>query len=199
MLHAGLSLVEYDAIEVKPTGIELPAVLEHVIFTSQNAVKAAATAGVLIKNCYCVGDKTEKALKDLGCRVKEKGYQAADLAQKITANYQNISFSFFCGNKRREELPAMLRKAGIALEEFQVYSTESQPRAFTREFDGVLFFSPSAVESFFSKNTLGGAVAFTIGKTTEKSLKKHTNNIITANKSTVENVIVQAVKYFAQR
>ncbi len=65
-----------------------------------------------------------------------------------------------------------------------------------RTYDGVLFFSPSAVESFAQRNLFEETTVFCIGKTTEAEARKHTNNIITANRSTIENVIIQVIKHY---
>ena len=84
----------------------------------------------------------------------------------------------------------------IQFKEIEVYKTSLNPQRFPQEFEGVLFFSPSAVQSFTAKNQLKETTAFCIGNTTAAEAQKHTNNIIIATKPTIENVIVQVVNYF---
>ena len=45
-------------------------------------------------------------------------------------------------------------------------------------------------------NKLGNSMLFCIGNTTAAEAKKHSENIILANKPTVENVLVQAINYY---
>lgn len=194
--EAGLRYEEAEFIKVKPLPFTADSVIENAVFTSQNAVKAVLPKDLKIKNCFCVGDKTEALLLENGFHVAEKGYQAEALAKKIIAGYASRDFVFFCGDKKREELPAILNKKGIFLQEIEVYKTVSASKNMFGEFDGILFFSPSAVQSFVLKNDFEGAIAFCIGRTTEKEVKKYTNNVITANRPSIENVVAQVIKHF---
>ena len=87
-----------------------------------------------------------------------------------------------------------MNKKTIGFKEITVYKTELNIQEFQQEFDGILFFSPSAVKSFTSKNTIGDSTAFCIGETTAAEAKKHTKNMQIATKPSIENVIVQVVK-----
>ena len=78
----------------------------------------------------------------------------------------------------------------------EVYRTHSNPKAFNRNFDGILFYSPSGIQSYLLENKLGNSMLFCIGNTTAAEAKKHSENIILANKPTVENVLVQAINYY---
>jgi len=103
---------------------------------------------------------------------------------------------FFCGNLRRNELPTILKENNVNYTEQIVYKTLYNEKRFDRTFDGILVFSPSGIQSFVSENQLHKSMAFCIGNTTASEVKKHTEAIVVANKPTVENVIVQAAKYF---
>jgi hydroxymethylbilane synthase len=86
---------------------------------------------------------------------------------------------FFCGDKRRDELPEKLRHQGIQVEEVIVYNTTETPRIITKNYDGVLFYSPSAVRSFFSLNNLPATTTcYAIGETTAAEIKKYCSNDI---------------------
>jgi len=53
----------------------------------------------------------------------------------------------------------------------------------------VLFFSPSGVESFLSKNTTDKKVAYCIGETTANEARKHFSDVRVAKIPTVESLI----------
>ncbi|MCX2681255.1 uroporphyrinogen-III synthase [Galbibacter sp. EGI 63066] len=196
LLKANINCIDKDFIKIVPIDFESTASIDNVIFTSQNAVKSILNHQIEIKNCFCVGDKTEALLIENGFTVVEKAYQAKTLARHIIKKHSDKKFILFCGDKRREELPKVLAENNIALDEIQVYKTKLTPKQMSRSYNGVLFFSPSAVESFSQRNLFEDTIVFCIGKTTEAEAKKHTNNIITANKTTIENVIVQVIKHF---
>jgi uroporphyrinogen-III synthase len=194
-LNAGLSLVEYNAIIIEAVDFELSSEkIKNAIFTSKKAVKAVL-GKVEIENCFCVGEKTAAILSENEFQIQEIADYGKDLAEIIVQKYPEATFTFFCGKKRRDELPEILKLENIKCKEIEVYSTGLNPREFPQEFDGILFFSPSAVQSFTAENQLKNTIAFCIGETTATEAKKHTKNIIIATKPSIENVIVQVAKY----
>ncbi|WP_025742824.1 uroporphyrinogen-III synthase [Aquimarina pacifica] len=200
LLNAGLGYVAYDAILIEQYTIETAIEVENAIFTSKNAVRVIQNAKAKIQNCFCVGSNTKNLLEENGYTVVETAQNALDLAKIIVKKYKNHSFSFFCGNLRRDELPDYLNRNDIKFNEQIVYKTSLEYRSFDRFFDGILFFSPSAVVSYTLENKIKDSVAFCIGKTTAAEVQRHTEaEIIIANKPTVENVIVQAAKYFENK
>ncbi|KAA1242865.1 uroporphyrinogen-III synthase [Aquimarina sp. RZ0] len=199
LLNSGLGLVEYDAIEIELLAVNFSKKIQNAIVTSKNAVKGILHATLGIQHCFCVGEHTRKLLEENGYMVVETASNASVLAEIIVKKYKKDSFVFFCGNKRRDELPLLLRENNIQLEEEIVYKTELKPKKMNRTFEGILFFSPSAVQSYVAANTFGRSIAFCIGNTTASEAEKYAGNIIVATKPTVENVIVQAVKYFDKR
>ncbi|MGA9591237.1 MAG: uroporphyrinogen-III synthase [Salegentibacter sp.] len=195
LLNAGLSLVEYDAIKIEFQPLPaLTSSVENAIITSKNAAKVVIKEKLQIKNCFCVGDKTAALLENNGFSVIETAEQASALAEIITAQYCDKSFTFFCGNKRRDELPQVLKEKKVKLEEIEVYRTGLNFREFHQEFDGILFFSPSGVRSFAKLNNFKNTIAFCIGSTTASEVKKYTNRIEIANQPGIENVIARAAK-----
>jgi len=199
LLNAGLGYVEYNAIEVELLDFRYNNKVKNVIFTSKNAVNAIQGLGINIENCFCVGEKTKRILEGNGYNVVETSQNATELANSIVKKHKNDQFLFLCGNRRRDELPMILKKHGIQLQEHIVYNTHFNKKRFQRPFDGILFFSPSAIQSYMTSNALDNSIAFCIGNTTASEAKKYTSNIIVANKPTIENVIVQAVKYFDKK
>lgn len=195
LLNSGIALVEYNAISIDFIDFNVKSVIENAIFTSQNAVRAIKRADIKIKQAFCVGEKTKRLLEENGQKVAVMAKNASKLAEMISKEYKKETFLFFSGNKRREELPLFLKANNIPLEEVQVYQTALQPRKIVRSFNGVLFFSPSAVDSYVTQNNLHPTPAFCIGETTAKTAKKNTDTVIIANKPTIENTIIQAIKY----
>ncbi|NJE06734.1 hypothetical protein E3E36_11445 [Thermococcus sp. M36] len=67
-----------------------------------------------------------------------------------------------------------------------------------KTYNGILFFSPSAVRSFFSNNRVAtNTVLFAIGNTTAAEIKNFSANTIqTANESAKELLLNQAIHYF---
>jgi len=201
LLNAGFSVVEADFIRVTRLPFQLYGVAENVIITSQNAVKALAehpeVQDVRRKPVFCVGHKTADLLDENGFTVQEIAESAQELAEIIVADYANETFTFFSGNIRRNELPLALLESEIELNEIEVYETEPTPLK-VGEFDGILFFSPSAVQSYLSENKITTETCFCIGNTTAKALQNVTKNIIIANQPSVENTIIQAINYYKQ-
>ncbi|EKF56669.1 uroporphyrinogen-III synthase [Galbibacter marinus] len=194
--EAGIVCHEHNFIQIEPIDFKPVPTIENAIFTSQNAVRSILDKNIQITNCFCVGDKTEALLKHHNFNVVEKAYQASTLAKNIVTKYKERSFELFCGNLRREELPALLKKHQVELHETQVYQTKLTSKNMLGSFDAILFFSPSAVESFAQRNLFDNTIVFCLGKTTEAEVRKHTNNLITANRTTIENVLVQVIKHF---
>ncbi|MEC8831525.1 MAG: uroporphyrinogen-III synthase, partial [Bacteroidota bacterium] len=150
-------------------------------------------------HAFCVGEKTKSLLEEKGLKVMEMAKNASELAKNIVEKYQSESFLFICGNKRRDELPKILTKNNVQYKELEVYQTNPNLKAFQRDFDGIMFFSPSGIRSYLMGNTLGNSTMFCIGNTTASEAQKHSKNIIVANKPTVENVLVQAIKEMSFR
>lgn len=196
LTNAGVSLVEYDAIKIEFVPFEVPSNIEYAIFTSQNGVNSFLTnfSSSVIENCFCVGEKTKSLLEENGYKVIKMTEYASELADYLVKNYKDNSYHFFCGNIRSDEIPSKLKQNNISFEEIEVYKTSLNPKKFERQFDGILFFSPSGVQSFVSENKMNAAKAICIGTTTASEAKKYTENVLISNDTTVESVIAKAVK-----
>ncbi len=193
LLNAGVSLVEYNAIKIEYVPFEVPSNIENAIFTSQNAVLSIQNSELRIQNCYCVGEKTKILLEKNGQKVVKVAEYATELADYIVKNHKNDSFQFFSGNIRSDEIPSKFKENNITFEEIEVYKTTLNLKKFERQFNTILFFSPSGVRSFVSENKINNSNAICIGITTAQEAKKHTENVVIANATTVESVIAKAV------
>jgi len=190
--------VHYNAIQIEFVDFDIPKTCGNLIFTSQNAVHAFFKKFQIPPdaNCFCVGEKTKALLQENGKKVLEMAQNASDLGEIIVEKYKKSAFVFFCGMNRRKELPNLMKRHKINFEEVLTYKMMPVFKLFERVFDGVLFFSPSAVESFMKKNTFGQSIGFCIGETTASALQKYTTRLVVANTPTIENVIVQVIKEF---
>lgn len=197
LLNAGCSFVDYNAIEIVPLDIVFPDKIENAIFTSGNAVDIVfknKPEKLQIEHTYCVGPKTGQKLTELGQNVVKTAENASDLAYFIQNSVENEDFYFFSGTLRKSDLPDRLSASKNRLFELKTYKTELKTRNFNQKFDGILFFSPSGVDSFVQKNKIGNAAVICIGESTASEARKYTSNVHVANQTIVESVIAKAVK-----
>lgn len=204
LLNAGLGFVEYNAIRIVGVPFTLSRKLTNIIITSQNGATIFIDA---LKRCptevkqspkkyFAVGSKTSTLLAKQGIKVTKTAQNASELAQYIAREHPEDTFTYFCGKQRREELPKILKEAGVCCNEVVVYETYEQEQSFDRIFDGVLFFSPSGVAAFTKANATQ-SIAFCIGETTATAARAHFDQVIVSNATTIESTIAKAVKYLA--
>ncbi len=207
----GVSISTESFIETEPIqSVEVQQEIEQallqtvsVVFTSMNAVEAVAA---YIDNelpqwkIYCIGQTTrELVIKYFGENsIAGTADNAVALANLVVEDEMTGEVIFFCGNQRRNELPDILEHNNIPVTEIVVYRTMPTPHAVQQTYNGILFYSPSAADSFFSGNRPGNqTVFFAIGSTTAAAIKKYSsNNIITAGQPGKENLVQKAIDYF---
>jgi uroporphyrinogen-III synthase len=176
-----------------------------VVFTSMNAVSSVAAYINGDKpdwNIFCIGNTTRQlAARYFGEQsIHTVGNNASDLADKMITGKQIKQVVFFCGDQRREELPGKLRQNGIAVQEVIVYHTISTPHKIDKAYDGILFFSPSAVQSFFYANAiLASTVLFAIGQTTADAIKSFTDNLIIESERPGKDELVKKMFQFFKK
>lgn len=200
LVNANFNVVEADFISTQNQSFELKDIFDNLIITSQNAAQSillhSKCEELKTKNVFCVGLKTKALLEENGFNVIVYVDYASDLAEIITLIYSIESYTFFSGNLRKETLPKALKEAKIKFNEIQVYETTLTPQKIKTTVDGILFFSPSAVESYLKDNKIKAEICFCIGNTTAESLEKVTKNIIVADQPSVENVIDDVIEEY---
>jgi uroporphyrinogen-III synthase len=201
LLNADFNVIEADFISIHNKNFELNHINESLIFTSQNAVLSILEHEKIdqlkSKNTFCVGLKTKALLEENGFNVMAYTGYAQDLAEIIALVYADGSYTFFSGNLRRDTLPDALKQAHIKFNEITVYETLLTPQKISPKVDGILFFSPSAVESYLRENKIKDEVCVCIGTTTADALETNKiKNIVIANQPTVENTIIQCINEF---
>jgi len=169
-----------------------------VVFTSTNAVEAV---GSEIKDqkitwrIFCIGYATKRSVEEYFGKKSIAGVadNAKELAQLIIS--AGISeATFFCGDQRRDVLPDQLRKNNIEVKEVVVYKTVATPGKIKKKYDGILFFSPSAVKSFFQENKLDQQVIlFAIGSVTAEEIKKFSKNKIVISEVPDKRILLDSV------
>lgn len=202
-----LPFIETVAIET----VEVQQEIEHafllnttVVFTSMNAVDAVAaylTDEQPNWQVYCIGFTTQQLVKKyFGAQViVGVAENAAALAEKIIEDAAADEVVFFCGNQRRDEMSTLLGVAEITVTEIVVYETIAVPHVVKKDYDAILFFSPSAVNSFFSVNKIKReTLFFAIGTTTAAAIEQYNNGkIIIAAQPGKEALMQQAIEFFS--
>jgi uroporphyrinogen-III synthase len=176
-----------------------------VVFTSMNAVDAVT---IFLDghqpdwSIYSIGTATGRLVKEYFGEEKIAGTanDAALLAERIAEDRFVDEVTFFCGDQRRDELPGILKQHEIEVNEIVVYQTIAVPHKIEKQYHGILFFSPSAVQSFFQKNKLAEkTILFAIGNTTAIEIKKYTaNKIIISDEPGKENLVGKMIEYFGE-
>lgn len=205
LVLANIEVIEADFIKTENTSFELNNLNTNLIFTSQNAVLSVLQhpnlEALKQKKVFCVGLKTKDLLTQSGFVVDVYVSYAEDLAEIISLIYADETFTFLCGNLRRDDLPNMLTENHINFNEIKVYDTTLIPHKISEKVDALLFFSPSAVKSYLRNNKITTEKYFCIGKTTAGYLEKilpetKIQNIKIARQPSVENVIEQVIQYY---
>jgi uroporphyrinogen-III synthase len=175
-----------------------------IVFTSMNAVEAVwnhLDNKPLDWKIFCIGTATQKLVAEEfdGKSIVGTADSATELADAIIAEKNIGEVAFFCGDQRRHELPEKLSTHNIKVNEVEVYKTFQLNEKVAKKYDGILFFSPSAVESFFTSNKITPQTTlFAIGNTTANTIKKYTKNkIVLSDKHGKDDLFEKAVSYFA--
>ncbi len=197
----GISMSDFITIRnnrLKPKVVNKP--IKNVLFTSQNAVESLlnnfAPMELDFENIYCVGRRTKRLIEKRIGKVAHVENSATKLGNYLVENFSDKDITFFCGNKRRDELPNILTKRDINVQEIECYKTSFTPRKIENKYRGILFYSPSGIESFLKENTANDTTVFCIGETTATEAKKYFKNVIVAQLPTVESLLKSVNQYF---
>lgn len=170
------------------------------VFTSANAVTAVSKIFQKPKawKVYTINNTTARVVSEVfKTLIAGMAANASVLADVIIKDGVKKVY-FFCSNIRRDALPEKLRAANIEVEEIVVYETTETPVELTKPYDGILFYSPSAVHSFFSMNKVDAATQlFAIGFTTAEAILRYTiNPVMIADKTGKEDLVHQVIRHF---
>ena len=193
---------ENVSTEIRERIFELLKQKVAAIFTSSKAVEVVGKL-ISAKTCwkiFCIEPATKRSIENYfeNIHIAGAATNAEALADTIISDKSVKKVVFFCGNKRRDTLPRKLNNNGIEVEELVVYNTVEKPQLVSKTYDGILFFSPSAVRSFFFLNDIKKSTTlFAIGNTTAEEIKlfSEAKTIITEIPDQ-EQLIFEAIKYF---
>lgn len=173
--------------------------IKNVVITSKNAVEALLTNYSAIelqfKNIYCVGRRTKQLVEKRIGKVAHSEKNAKKLAQYLVEYMEGTEVTFFCSNLRLDDLPNILEENNIKVNEIEAYQTKYDGVKLDDSVEGVMFYSPSTVQSYVKENIAKG-IAFCIGETTAKEAKKHFDDVRIAKVPTVESVIDLVNEYY---
>jgi len=206
---SGIAIDEISFIETQPIrSQETQQAIEKayrqqttVVFTSMSGAEAAWLPLPRKPDwkIYCLDHATkQEVIKRFGHRIEGTADSAEELAALI-ASGKAEEVTFFCGDRRREALPMILKKNNIKVNEVIVYKTVPQYHTVEKTYRGILFFSPSAAESFFKTNTPSAeTILFAIGHTTAAAIAEQSRNQTIIGKSPSKEALVrEAIKRFS--
>lgn len=166
--------------------------IKNVIITSQNAVESLTTNYSAIelqfKNIYCVGRRTKQLVEKKIGKVTHSENSAKKLAHYLVDYMEGAEVTYFCSDLRLDDLPTILEENNIKVNEIEAYQTKFDAVKLEDSMEGIMFYSPSTVQSYIEKNQANG-IAFCIGDTTAIEAKKHFDDVRIAKAPTVESVI----------
>ncbi|WP_299128628.1 hydroxymethylbilane synthase [uncultured Winogradskyella sp.] len=173
--------------------------IQNVIITSKNAVEALLTnfsaPELQFKNIYCVGRRTKRLVEKRIGKVTHTEANAKKLAEYLIEYIEGTEVTYFCSDLRLDDLPNTLTENNIVVNEVEAYQTKFDADKVEEGLDGVMFYSPSTVESFLKQNKAKG-IAFCIGETTAKAAKNFFEDVRVAKVPTVESVIELVNEYY---
>ena len=202
LFHNTVVAESNDAIKISLNRISkhtIKAEIKNVIITSKNAVEALLTnfspEELQFKNIYCVGRRTKRMVEKRIGKVTHTEPNAKKLADYLVDYIEGTEVTYFCSDLRLDDLPNTLAENHIKVNEIEAYQTKFDADKVESNLDGVMFYSPSTVESFLKQNRANG-IAFCIGETTAKVAQKHFEDVRIAKVPTVESVIELVNEYY---
>ncbi|KAB1158320.1 hydroxymethylbilane synthase [Tenacibaculum aiptasiae] len=205
LLPTSIAVEDSDFIKIRFNRIAPKVVkneIENVIITSKNGVEAIANSftsdELKFKNIYCVGRRTKKLIEQKIGKVTHSERNAEKLAAYLVKEIKGQEVTYFCSDLRLDTLPSVLAENGIRVNEVEAYKTMYSPAKVGEKVNGVLFYSPSTVESYMKENA-ADKVAFCIGESTAKEARKHFEKVEVAKLPTVESVIELVNLHFVKK
>ncbi len=189
---------------VHPGGLSDLDLTAPLIFTSGNAQRIASNYYPVIRDFHGIvytldGPSADEAYRNMpNAQIRKAGKNGAELASVIIEEQPIGPVTFFCGNKRHDALPDLLREAKFTVREILVYEIGFAPHQLHEAPVAALFFSPSAVESYLMANRLSAdTVCIAIGTTTADLLRRQQYGlrILTATSPNQDAVVDTLLDY----
>ena len=166
------------------------------VFTSRNAVEVILKNKIPIsQSIYAIGEKTAILLPTAKIPKIASAFEVA----KLIIKEQLKEVIFICGNRRRDELPDLLKSNAIKLKEVVVYESKNLNKTVNlQSIDGLAFMSPSSVYSLAQNGGFMNLPCFAIGPTTAKALNNVGQKCIISESTTPQSLVDIAKQYFNQ-
>ena len=202
LLHTKIPVKSSDFIKISINRISksiLKTGLKNVVITSKNTVESLTTnfsqEELNFTNIYCVGRRTKKLIEQKIGKVKHAENSAKKLANYLVEYIEGTEVTYFCSDLRLDSLPKILEENNINVNEVEAYKTVYSSLKVDDSTEGIMFFSPSTVQSYILQNKPKN-IAFCIGETTADEAKKHFKEVRIAKIPTVESVIELVNEYY---
>lgn len=194
---------------------------DWILFTSANAVQAVAGRQPELGGTRrpegrrplvaAVGPATAHAAEEAGFSVEyvAANHSGVGLAEELVESVRGKKVFLPRSDRANPELPAALKRHGAMVTEVVAYRTVPPSKAdrdrvnesLNKEIDGILFFSPSAVQNFLAlvdrkrlDKLQGRAVMVAIGPTTAGALSAAGMQRIAWATDTTPNAVLQALE-----
>ena len=203
LLPRTIEVLDSDFIKIRFNRISpkvMKQEIENVVITSQNGVDSILNSftrnEIKFKNIFCVGRRTKNLIENNIGKVTFTAKDAKQLAEYLAESLINKEVTFFCSDVRLDILPAYLHAKNIIVNEVEAYKTTLSPVKIEDTIKGVLFYSPSGIESYLKKNDTN-RTAFCIGESTADFAKKYFKNVEVSNLPSVEDLLELVKIYFS--
>ncbi len=188
-----------------PADLHAQSIHKHVVLTSITAVKSFLEIIRQLQldsdhyQVYCVSRGTREYASASGLDIKSSAPDASALADEILKDVEVKEVTHVSSNLRRDEVSDKLNRAGVSVQDVIAYRTEFTPVAIDLSYDAIIFFSPSAVDSFLSLNPLRQVPCFCLGKTTAAYAKQEGYQYTYIPEAPSEDIVLQTiVNYYSK-
>ena len=192
----------FISIELVPLNKKsITGIHKNVIITSQNAVESILNSfnksDLNFTNIYCVGNKTKQLIERHFGTVKHSENSAEELAKYLSEELpDNEKITFFCGSEKTNEFHKYLNPKNIDIQEILCYNITFTPTELIKNYDAIVFYSPSGVKSYLKLNSAENKTAFCIGNTTYKEASKYFKKSIVAKETTIASTLESVNDYY---
>ena len=171
------------------------------VITSKNGVEAILNSftkdEIKFKNIFCVGRRTKKLIENSIGKVTYVAKNALKLAEYIAKETDIKTVTYFCSDLRLDVLPSYLQENDVVVNEIEAYKTMLSAVKIAASVSGVIFYSPSGIESYLTENSTD-KIAFCIGETTAVAARKHFENVLVASMPDVESVLALVHSHYRE-
>ena len=180
--HKEIALTCLDFIQINALPFSIDKINSSefisIVFTSSNAVKYFLKSNlakqlIVGKKIFSLSGKTADELRVHNIPITSIAENSEKLADAILQDEQAKSVLHPCGNLRLDTLQQKLENRNIRYQTLVVYETSAVNNEHNENFDAVMFFSPSGVESFCNGNNLKKGILYCcIGQTTAAAVRE---------------------------